>query len=113
MEGWLIDPEMTDDILKESQTHLAEAKSCGLTWTIIHKALQSEKSWDKFKDMLHLKLCNANIHTCHVSQKYNMGTMKPLQPMYTDLKQKPRSAVSKVTLQPSAALLKVSRMHRA
>ena len=41
----------------------------------------------------------------------NKGTMKHWQPMYTDLKQKPRGTVSTDKLQPSASLLKAFGMH--
>ena len=52
------------DILTESCTHLAEAKSHGLTHMLICKATQTGKCWDEIKGILRLKLCNANIHTC-------------------------------------------------
>ena len=51
----------------ESHAHLAEAKSWGLTHNLVHVELQPGKSWDNIWDILHLKLCNTNIHTytCH------------------------------------------------
>ena len=59
-----MDIESTTDILTESHRCQAEAKSCGLTCTLICKATQTEKCWDEMKSSLRLKLCNANIHTC-------------------------------------------------
>ena len=47
----------------ESQTGLALAKSKGLTHTLITEALTSGKCLDDIKDILHLKLCNSDIHT--------------------------------------------------
>ena len=41
----------------------AKVKSQGLICKLVHKALQAGKSWDNIQDILHLKLCNANIHT--------------------------------------------------
>ena len=58
-----MDIETTADILTEGHTHLAEAKSCSITLTLICKALQGKKVWDEIKGILRLKLCNANIHT--------------------------------------------------
>ena len=58
-----MDIETPTDILTESYTHLAEAKSCSLNHTLIWKAIQTEKWWDEIRDILRLKLCNANIHT--------------------------------------------------
>ena len=30
---------------------------------LVTEAINSEKTWDDIKDLLRLKLCNANIHT--------------------------------------------------
>ena len=30
---------------------------------LVMEAINSEKTWDEIKDLLRLKLCNANIHT--------------------------------------------------
>ena len=57
---WLMDIETTADILTESYTCLAEAKSHGLTPTLIHKAIQAGKGWDEIKGILRLKLYNTN-----------------------------------------------------
>ena len=63
LEDWLSDIETAADILRENQACLAEAESWGLTHNLICKALQAVKSWGNIWDILHLKLCNANIHT--------------------------------------------------
>ena len=60
---WFMDIETSTDILTDSCPPLAEAKSCGLTHTLICEALQAGKCWDKIKGILRLMLCNANIHT--------------------------------------------------
>ena len=59
LEDWLVDIETA----AESGTKLDQAKSKGLPHTSISEALNLDKSWDDIKDTLHLKLCNANIHT--------------------------------------------------
>ena len=76
LEDWFMDIETATDILKDSCMCLAEAKSCGLTWTLLCKATQTGKCWDEIKGILRLKLCNANIHTYtshfrEISQKDN------------------------------------------
>ena len=58
-----MDIETAANILTESHTHLAEAKSHGLTHMLIHEATQTVKCWDEIKGILRLKLCNANINT--------------------------------------------------
>ena len=63
LEDWISDIETAADIVKERHACLAEAKSCGLILTLGLKALQTGKCWDNVQDILHLKLCNANIHT--------------------------------------------------
>ena len=50
---------MTD----ENRTNLAQAKSKGLTHTLVLEAITLDKNWEEIKDSLHLKLCNSNIHT--------------------------------------------------
>ena len=76
LEDWLMDLETATDILIESCTHLARAKSCGLTHTLICEALQAGKCLDELKGILWLKLSNADIHTCtscfmDIQQKVN------------------------------------------
>ena len=63
LEDWPMDPETAADILTESHKHLTEAKSHGLTHTLICEALQAGKCWDELKGILGLKLWNTNIHT--------------------------------------------------
>ena len=63
LEDWFTDIETAADILNESQTCLAEAKSCGPTHMLIHEATETGKCWGEIKGILKLKLCNANIHT--------------------------------------------------
>ena len=41
LKDWLMNLETAADILTESCTHLAEAKSCGLIHTLIHKVHQA------------------------------------------------------------------------
>ena len=52
LEDWLVDVETAADLTVESQTKLAQAKSKGLTCTLITEAITSGKSWDNIKDVL-------------------------------------------------------------
>ena len=63
LEDWLLDIETAANLTSESRTKLAQAKCKGLTHMLISGALNSDKSWDEIKDLLHLKLCNLDIHT--------------------------------------------------
>ena len=58
-----MDIESAADLSVENRTKLAQAKSKGLTRTLITEALTSGKCWDDIKDLLCLKLCNSDIHT--------------------------------------------------
>ena len=58
-----MDIETAADLTAESRTKCAQAKSKGLTFTLITEAIISGKSWDDIKDLLQLKLCNSDIHT--------------------------------------------------
>ena len=58
-----MDIEKSADLTNESQAKLVKAKSKGLTHTLVMEAINSDKSWEEIKDLLQLKLCNANIHT--------------------------------------------------
>ena len=60
---WLTDTEMAANLISESWTKLAKAKSRVLTCMLVTEAINSEKTWDDIKDLLRLKLCNVNIHT--------------------------------------------------
>ena len=63
LEDWLIDIQTAANLTSESRTKLAQAESKGLTCTLISEALNSDKNWDEIKDLLHLKICNSDIHT--------------------------------------------------
>ena len=63
LEDWLMDIETAADLTNEICAKLAKAKSRGLTHTLVMEAINSDKSWDEKKDLLWLRLCNANIHT--------------------------------------------------
>ena len=55
--------ETAANLSAESRTKIAQAKSKQLTCTLITEALTSGKSWEDIKDLLHLKICNSDIHT--------------------------------------------------
>ena len=55
--------ETTTYLTSESRTKLAQAKSKGLTHMLITEALNLDKCWKEIKDLLHLKICNLDIHT--------------------------------------------------
>ena len=63
LADWLVDIETAAHLTNESRTKLAQAKSKGLTCTLITEALTSGKCWEEIKDLLHLKICNSDIHT--------------------------------------------------
>ena len=63
LEDWLVDVETTTDLTSESRTKLAQAKSKGLTCTLITEAHNFDKCWEEIKDLLYLKFCNLDIHT--------------------------------------------------
>ena len=58
-----MDIETPADLTNESQAKFSKAKLRGLTHTLVTEAINSGKSWEEIKDLLWLKLCNANIHT--------------------------------------------------
>ena len=58
-----MDIETAADLSAESRTKLAQAKSKGLTRTLITEALTSGKCLDDVRDLLCLKTCNSDIHT--------------------------------------------------
>ena len=51
----------------ESRTKLAQAKSKGLLRTLISEALTLNKGLGRHQGLLHLKICNSDIHAsiCH------------------------------------------------
>ena len=55
--------ETATNLTSESRTKLAQAKSKGLTHTLITGALNLDKCWEEIKDLLCLKICNLDIHT--------------------------------------------------
>ena len=58
LEDWLVDIETTADLTDESRTKLVQAKSKGLTHTLITETLISGKCWEEIKDLLSSK----NLH---------------------------------------------------
>ena len=63
LEDWLLDIETPVDLTSKSRARLANTKSQGLTCTLVTKVISSNKSWDEIKDLLRLKLCNADVYT--------------------------------------------------
>ena len=64
----------TANLTDESRTKLAQAKSKGLTHTLITESLTLGKCWKEIKDLLYLKICNSDIHTsvsCFMDIKQN------------------------------------------
>ena len=62
LEDWLTDIKTVSELMGESRTKLAQAKSRGLVRTLISEALVLNKTWDEMKDSLHLKICSSDIH---------------------------------------------------
>ena len=58
-----MDIETAANLTDESRTKLAQAKSKGLTHTLITEALASGMCWEEIKDLVHLKISNSDIHT--------------------------------------------------
>ena len=48
--------ETAADLTSENKTKLAQAKSKGLTCTLITEALNLDKCWEEIKDLHHLNL---------------------------------------------------------
>ena len=63
LEDWLTDIETASELMGESRTKLAQAKSRGLVRTLILEAFTLHKTWEEMKDYLCLKICNSDIHT--------------------------------------------------
>ena len=63
LEDCLTGIETASELMGESRTKLAQAKSRGLVRTLISEALTLHKTWEEIKDSLHLKICNSDIHT--------------------------------------------------
>ena len=62
LEDWLTDIETASELIGESRTKIAQAKSKGLVRTLISEALIAQKTWEEIKDSLWLKISNADIH---------------------------------------------------
>ena len=62
LEDWLVDIETAADLTAESRTKLPQAKSQGLTHTLITEAIMSGQSGDDIKDLLQQKFVT-DIHT--------------------------------------------------
>ena len=63
VKDWLVDIKTTANLTDESRTKLGQAKSKGLTHTLVTEVLTLGKCWEEIKDLLHLKICNSDIHT--------------------------------------------------
>ena len=63
LEDWLTDIETASELMGESRTKLAQAKSRGLVRTLILEVLTVLKTWEEIKDSLHLQICKSDIHT--------------------------------------------------
>ena len=102
-----MDIEPAASLTNESQAKLAKANLGGLTCTLVMEAINSDQSWDEIKDLLWLKLCNANIHTYTLHfmeiQKWEKNS---LQHISTGLKQRLRDTTSQMMLLPSESLSK-------
>ena len=65
LEDWLTDIEIASELMGESRTKLAQAKSRGLVRTLILEALILHKTWEEIKDSLCLKnmqFIHSHIH---------------------------------------------------
>ena len=63
LEDWLTDIERVSELMGESRTKLAQAKSRGQVRMLILEALTLQKTWEEIKDSLCLKISNSDIHT--------------------------------------------------
>ena len=62
LKDWLTDIETASELTGESRTKKAQAKSKGLVRILISEALTAQKTWEKIKDSLQLKISNVDIH---------------------------------------------------
>ena len=101
LEDWLVDIESAADLTAESRSKLAQAKSKGLTCTLITEAIMSDNSWGDVKDLLWLKICNSDVHTS-ISHFMEISKKKknPFQHTSTSLKQKLGDVISQIMLPP-------------
>ncbi len=89
LDDWITDIETAADLLNESRSRLAEAKSRGLARTMIREANNARKSWKEIQEILRLKLCNANVHTytsnfMEIKQKENESLAAYVHRFYTE-----------------------------
>ena len=63
LQDWLVDIETAANLTEESRTKLAQAKSKGLPHMLITEAISLGKNLEEIRDLLHLKICNSDIHT--------------------------------------------------
>ena len=76
LEDWFMDIEKTTDILTESHTYLAKAKSHSLTHMLICEVTQTGKCWDEIKGILRFKIWQCKhphlySHFMEIQQKDN------------------------------------------
>ena len=62
LDHWLIDIEMAAELTSESRARLAKVKSQGLTCTLVTEAISLNKPWEEIRDLVRLKLYNADIN---------------------------------------------------
>ena len=99
LEDWVVDIETAGNLTVESRTKLAQAKSKGLTCTLITEAITSGKSWDDIKDLLQLKICNSNIQTAKSTfLRCNRKKKNPSQHTFTILKEKLKDVILQITM---------------
>ena len=55
VEDWLVDIESAADLTSESRIKLAQAKSKGLTHSLITEAITSGKSWGGYQGFIVIK----------------------------------------------------------
>ena len=112
LEDWLCNIKTAFEILKVSCACLTKPKSHDLTHIFVCKALQAGKCWDGIRDILHLKLCNANIHVyTSYYMESNRWTTRHWLSMYIVLEQSPRGVILTVTPPSYIFLSRVSGMH--
>ena len=112
LEDWFIDIDTTTDILTESHTCLAEAKSCGLTHTFIHEVTQTGKYWDEIKGILGLS--SAMQTSTLIPQdllRYHKKTMRLWLPTSITSKQLQSYVLLIITLWQSTFSLKTLGKH--
>ena len=112
LENWLVDIETATDLSAESWSKLAQAKSNGLAHTLITEALTSGKCWDAIKDLLHLKICNSDIHTSksHFMGKYSRKRRNLSQHIFIASKEKPKDVTLPIVLPQLEYLLRDSEI---